>query len=104
MARGKAEASDPLSPARGEETAIGKCVREELRRYFELLDGESPGDLYRTVMGQAETALLRAVLDACDGNRSRAALWLGISRGTLRGKLEERGARRRVRPTEDDRR
>ena len=70
-------------------TSIQQCVREELRRYFELLDGEPPADLYRMVMQQVEASLLEAVLQECDGNRSRAAVWLGISRGTLRGKLAD---------------
>ena len=71
------------------ETAIQRCVRDELRRYFELLDGEPPADLYRLVMRQVESSLIDTVLHECDGNRSRAAVWLGISRGTLRGKLAD---------------
>ena len=70
-------------------TALQRCVRDELRRHFELLDGEPPADLYRLVMQQVEASLIETVLQACGGNRSRAALWLGIGRGTLRGKLAE---------------
>ena len=80
--RGK---SAPGTAAR--ETAIQRCVKAELQRYFELLDGEPPNDLYRMVMQQVERSLLDTVLQQCDGNRSQAAAWLGISRGTLRGKL-----------------
>ena len=69
------------------ETAIQRCVKAELQRYFELLDGEPPNDLYRMVMQQVERSLLDTVLQQCGGNRSQAAVWLGISRGTLRGKL-----------------
>ena len=69
------------------ETAIQRCVKAELQRYFELLDGEPPNDLYRMVMQQVERSLIDAVLQQCGGNRSQAAGWLGISRGTLRGKL-----------------
>jgi len=83
--------TDPGSIADG--TVIARCVREELARYFEVLDGEPPSDLYRAVMRQAEAALLRSVLDQCRGNQSRAAGWLGISRGTLRGKLTDLGIR-----------
>ena len=70
-------------------TSIKQCVRDELRRYFELLDGEPPADLYRMVMQQVEASLLDTVLQECGGNRSRAAVWLGISRGKLRGKLAD---------------
>ena len=75
---------------RAGETPIQRCVRAELQRYFELLDGEPPNDLYRLVMQQVERSLLDTVLQQCGGNRSRAAVWLGISRGTLRGKLADR--------------
>ena len=68
-------------------TAIQQCVHSELSRYFEMLDGEAPLDLYRMVMQQTEAALLSSVLEECRGNQSKAATWLGINRGTLRAKL-----------------
>ena len=83
---GEEGARDVAAKVAGE-TAIQRCVRAELQRYFELLDGEPPNDLYRLVMQQVERSLLDTVLQQCGGNRSRAAVWLGISRGTLRGKL-----------------
>lgn len=72
-------------------TAIACCVKEELVRYFDMLDGEPPSGLYRLVIRQAEHALLRMVMQECNGNQSRAAEWLGISRGNLRAKLAEMG-------------
>jgi len=72
-----------------EETALQRCVNSELERYFEMLDGEVPRDLHRMVMRQVESALITYVLDECRGNQSKAAQWLGISRGTLRGKLAD---------------
>ena len=70
-------------------TAIGCCVQDELGRYFDMLDGEKPSGLYRMVIRQAEHALLSAVMRECGGNQSRAAEWLGSSRGNLRNKLAE---------------
>jgi len=70
-------------------TAIERCVNEELERYFEMLDGQAPADLYRMVIRQAESALLRSVMNECGGNQSKAATWLGISRGNLRNKLAD---------------
>ncbi len=72
-----------------EDTALQRCVNSELERYFEMLDGEVPHDLHRMVMRQVESALITYVLDECRGNQSKAAQWLGISRGTLRGKLAD---------------
>ena len=84
---GAVERGKSTPGAADRETAIQRCVKAELQRYFELLDGEPPNDLYRMVMQQVERSLLDTVLQRCDGNRSQAAVWLGISRGTLRGKL-----------------
>ncbi|MEE9319763.1 MAG: helix-turn-helix domain-containing protein [Granulosicoccus sp.] len=72
-----------------EGTAIQRSVKSELRRYFDMLDGHAPRDLHRMVMRQAEIALLESVMHECCGNQSKAANWLGISRGTLRCKLAE---------------
>jgi len=83
------QARRPDAAARQSKTAIERCVRSELGRHLTLLDGEPPSELYRLVMRQAESALLETVLEACDGNRSRAAAWLGIGRGTLRSKLAD---------------
>ena len=70
-------------------TAISCCVQDELVRYFDMLDGEKPSGLYRMVIRQAEHALLDVVMRECGGNQSRAAEWLGISRGNLRNKLAD---------------
>lgn len=75
----------------GNNTNIQRCIETEMVRYFELLDGQVPHDLYRMVMTQVETSLLRFVLEECGNNQSRAAEYLGISRGTLRNKLTEQG-------------
>ena len=73
------------------ETPITHCVREELRRYFDMLDGQVPANVYHMVMRQAEHALIDSVMRECGGNQSKATKWLGISRGTLRNKLAEMG-------------
>ena len=75
--------------ARTSRTAIEYCVQNEMERYFEMLDGQAPADLYRMVIRQAESALLTSVLHECGGNQSKAATWLGISRGNLRNKLAD---------------
>lgn len=72
-------------------TAITHCVQEELRRYFDMLDGEDPSNVYHLVMHQAEHALIDSVMRECGGNQSKATKWLGISRGTLRNKLADMG-------------
>lgn len=64
-------------------------VEKELHQYFDILNGQKPSALHDLVIGQVEEALFRVVLDYCDGNQSKAAVYLGINRGTLRKKLAQ---------------
>jgi len=83
MIRARSDANE----AQVKHTAIEQCVQQELRRYFDMLDGEEPANLYRMVIRQAECALVNMVMEECRGNQTRASEWLGISRGNLRTKL-----------------
>ncbi len=62
-----------------------------LHKYFESLNGHRPAALYDLVMREVEEPLFRTVMDYAEGNQSRAAIILGINRGTLRKKLRELG-------------
>jgi Fis family transcriptional regulator len=62
-----------------------------LQEYFASLNGHRPARLYDLVMREVELPLFRAVLEYADGNQSRAAVILGINRGTLRKKLRTLG-------------
>ncbi|MBK7251023.1 MAG: DNA-binding transcriptional regulator Fis [Gammaproteobacteria bacterium] len=62
-----------------------------LNDYFASLNGHHPARLYDLVMREVEEPLFRTVLDYAEGNQSRAAVILGINRGTLRKKLRELG-------------
>jgi len=62
-------------------------VEKELNQYFDILNGQKPSALHDLVISQVEEALFRVVLDYCGGNQSKAAVYLGINRGTLRKKL-----------------
>ena len=70
-------------------TPLRDCVETELENYFTLLDGQTPSELYKMVIGEAEQALLDVVLRITEGNQTRAAEYLGMSRGTLRKKLKQ---------------
>ena len=77
----KARKPEPLSEA----------VRDALSHYFNQLDGTPPNDLHQMVMQQVEQPLFEAAMRFTDGNQSKAAMMLGISRSTLRKKLAQYG-------------
>lgn len=62
-----------------------------LSDYFTSLNGHRPAHLYDLVLREVEEPLFRVVLDYAQGNQSRAAVILGINRGTLRKKLKQLG-------------
>ncbi len=66
---------------------LAQCVTHSLESYFRELDGHDTSDLYQLVMTEVERPMLRSVMNYVNGNQSRAATMLGISRGTLRKKL-----------------
>lgn len=67
--------------------SLASSVTQSVQKYFSELSGEDPVDLYQFVLEEVEMPLFRAVMEHCKYNQSRAALMLGISRGTLRTKL-----------------
>ena len=57
-------------------------VKQALKNYFAQLNGQDVNDLYE---------LLDMVMQYTRGNQTRAALMMGINRGTLRKKLKKYG-------------
>jgi Fis family transcriptional regulator len=66
---------------------LRECVRDALEGYFRQLGGHSTRDLYQLVLNEVEQPLLETVMQHAEGNQTRAAQILGISRSTLRKKL-----------------
>lgn len=67
---------------------LRELIRQALEHYFKQLDGTHPANLYELVFEEVERPLLEIVLRFTEGNQSKAAEHLGISRGTLRKKLQ----------------
>jgi Fis family transcriptional regulator len=67
---------------------LRQFVAQALQNYFHQLDGHAPSNLYELVMEEVETPLFQAFLKHTRGNQSKAAAILGMSRSTLRKKLQ----------------
>jgi Fis family transcriptional regulator len=72
---------------------LRECVRNAMRHYLWKLDGHEVNDLHEMVLREIERPLIETVLDATDGNQTRAAKMLGLSRSTLRKKMARYGVR-----------
>jgi Fis family transcriptional regulator len=68
---------------------IEEVVRHSLEVYFKDLRGEDPDQLHDMMIHVMEKPLLDVVMKHAEGNQSRAAVWLGLNRNTLRKKLTE---------------
>jgi Fis family transcriptional regulator, factor for inversion stimulation protein len=66
-------------------------VKNRINLYFAQLNGYDAVDLYAMVIGEVERPLLEATLEHTGYNQSKAAKALGLSRSTLRKKLEYYG-------------
>ncbi len=66
-------------------------VRQALENFLSQLNGKMPSNLYELILAEVEAPLMVAVMEYTKGNQSRAAIVLGLSRGTLRKKLKQYG-------------
>lgn len=79
----------PATPLEPKHYGLRNSVESALKAYFSQLDGQDPANLYSLVLEEMEVPLLRAVLKYTRGNQCKAAILLGISRGTLRKKIQK---------------
>lgn len=68
---------------------LRESVKESLEKYFAHLEGHKPANLYELVLEEIEIPLLEVVMRYVRNNQCKAAILLGISRGTLRKKLKQ---------------
>lgn len=66
-------------------------VRQSLENYISQLNGQLPSNLYELILAEVEAPLMECVMEYTKNNQSRAAIVLGLSRGTLRKLLKKYG-------------
>ncbi len=71
-----------------EQPTLRESVNTAIKNYFDSLDGQTPSDLYEMVLAEVEAPLLERVMEYTRGNQTKAAIILGLNRGTLRKKLK----------------
>ena len=67
---------------------LSHSVLESMQSYFDKIGTTFVNNVYEMVLSEVEKPLLEAVMAYTKGNQSKAAIVLGISRGTLRKKLK----------------
>ncbi len=73
-----------MKPSASPKNQLHVSVRYALEQYFISLDGGEARNLYELFISEVERPLLEAVMQQAQNNQCKAALWLGISRNTLR--------------------
>jgi len=67
---------------------IRDCIKSNMSKYFDQINAHSSTGLHQLVMQEVEKPLLECVMQHTQKNQSKAAQVLGISRSTLRKKLD----------------
>lgn len=63
-------------------------VQNTVSRYLEDMGNTIPENLYQMLLAEIEPPLIEEILKRTGGNQSRAAGMLGITRNTLRTKMQ----------------
>lgn len=70
------------------DSSLGESVVQKIKAHLLVMDDRHIVDLYKLVIEEIEVPLYKAVIEHCRYNQCRAAILLGVSRGTLRAKLK----------------
>ena len=73
--------SQPTIPLR-------KHVQNTISRYLKDMGNTTPENLYQMLLSEIEPPLIEEILKRTGGNQSQAAGMLGITRNTLRTKMQ----------------
>jgi len=68
--------------------SLETCVRARLDSYFADLGDAPPRDVLAMVVRCVESVVVQVALEKTQGNQTKAADMLGVTRGTLRKKMQ----------------
>ena len=71
------------------DTTLSQCVKKAVDKYFSQLNGHAASGLHALVINEVEKPLIKAALEHSGYNQSKAAKTLGLSRSTLRKKMDQ---------------
>ena len=80
------ESAETMQETEHQIASLSKAADYSLEQYLSHLENETPADLYDIFIEQVELPLIQVVMNHTMNNQSKAAKWLGISRGTFRKK------------------
>ncbi|WP_305909357.1 helix-turn-helix domain-containing protein [Methylomarinum sp. Ch1-1] len=83
--------SIPISSANDSTRPLSEHVRYAVDGYFSQLNGHDSSGLYALVLAEVEKPLLETALKHANYNQTKTAKILGLSRSTLRKKLDQYG-------------
>ena len=75
--------------SRSSETPLSMCVKKAVDKYFSQLNGHTATGLHALVICEVEKPLIEAALEHSGYNQTKAAKVLGLSRSTLRKKMDQ---------------
>lgn len=84
-----------------QEQGLQDLVYNLVNRFLNENKGKQVDNLYDMILSEVEPPLLQAVMEKKRGNQLQAAKMLGISRGTIRKKLDRYFGAKYFRLTQD---
>lgn len=67
---------------------LRELVRSTVEQYLTDMGETPPDNLYEVLITEVEKPLIQTVLNRTNGNQSRSAQILGITRATLRNRIQ----------------
>jgi Fis family transcriptional regulator len=77
-----------LGNQHAEANLLSNHVKGMVESYFSQLNGHDACGLHSMVISEVEKPLIEATLEHCGHNQTKASKMLGLSRSTLRKKVE----------------